>query len=146
MEKLQHLDIKNDMRYKFCRQPCLRSDFPSPTGESAKPRRRVLPRAARIRRRCFSREWVGEKPGQGRSRRSCRSRDTQGSLTQKPQGMLVESLIPPPKLLFQAAPWALIQKATSESYIPFALFLYTILQCGPMGGTRQSVPAEPWRQ
>ncbi|KAK2496684.1 hypothetical protein MC885_012032, partial [Smutsia gigantea] len=77
--------------------------------------RPARPRAARIRRRCFGREWVGEKPGQGRSRRSCRSRDTQGSLTQKPQGMLVESLIPPPKLLFQAAPWALIQKATSES-------------------------------
>ncbi|KAF7479352.1 Hypothetical predicted protein [Marmota monax] len=31
-------------------------------------------RAARIRRRCYGREWVEEKPGQGRSRRSCRSR------------------------------------------------------------------------
>lgn len=36
------------------------------------------PRAARIRRHCLCREWVGEKPGQGRSRPSCWSRECWG--------------------------------------------------------------------
>ncbi|XDC82885.1 hypothetical protein R6Z07F_014058 [Ovis aries] len=42
------------------------------------------PRAAWIRRRCLCREWVGEKPGQGRSRRSCWSRPLGGNSWRRP--------------------------------------------------------------